>query len=90
MVLFVFMLIPLLFGRRAACHTLCWMAPFMIIGKKIGHAVKIPSLRIKSDTTACIDCGRCDSVSRLYSLWDLHRHLSEECSEFLTSSIIHL
>jgi ferredoxin-type protein NapH len=63
MVLLVFFIMALLFGRRAACHTLCWMAPFMILGKKLGKIMHIPSLTIKTvQTNSCVSCGRCDDV----------------------------
>ena len=47
------------FGRRAGCHTVCWMAPFMIIGRKIRNLVRYPSLRLKADVDRCTDCLRC-------------------------------
>ncbi len=31
LVVIVFFLLALIIGRRSACHTICWMAPFMII-----------------------------------------------------------
>lgn len=47
-------------GRRAMCHSICWMAPFMIIGGKLGEALKVPQLHVEAEPDACIDCGRCD------------------------------
>ena len=46
-------------GKRAACHTICWMAPFMIIGRKIRDAVGWPSLQLEADKTKCINCKTC-------------------------------
>ncbi len=46
-------------GRRAACHTVCWMAPFMIAGRRIRNAAAWPSLRLVADPAACNSCGRC-------------------------------
>jgi polyferredoxin len=48
-------------GRRAGCHTICWMAPFMIIGRWIRNRFGWPSLRLKADTTTCADCKKCTS-----------------------------
>jgi polyferredoxin len=48
-------------GRRAGCHTICWMAPFMIIGRWIGNRFGWPSLRLKADVSACADCKKCTS-----------------------------
>ena len=46
-------------GRRAMCHSICWMAPFMIIGRKIGTLLRFPALRLKPDTGKCNQCGIC-------------------------------
>jgi ferredoxin-type protein NapH len=58
----VFFFIALSAGRRAACHTLCWMAPFMILGQRLGKMLRTPSLRVSSRTSECIECGRCTAV----------------------------
>ena len=55
----VFAILALAFGRRASCHYICWMAPFMIIGRAIRNLVKWPSLRLKADAEKCGDCKRC-------------------------------
>lgn len=47
-------------GKRAACHTICWMAPFMIIGRKIRSAANWPSLQLSADKEKCINCKTCD------------------------------
>lgn len=49
-------------GRRAFCHYVCWMAPFMIIGSKIRNALNIPSLRLKTIQTSCVGCSKCSQV----------------------------
>ena len=46
-------------GKRFACHYFCWMAPFMIIGEKIGRALHIPQIKIKANKEACIGCNKC-------------------------------
>ncbi|MBN2181690.1 MAG: 4Fe-4S binding protein [Sedimentisphaerales bacterium] len=55
----IFILLSLLIGRRAFCHYGCWMAPFMIIGRKIRNIFKWPSLHLKSNKEKCIDCKAC-------------------------------
>ena len=55
----VFLLLALLAGRRAGCHTLCWMAPFMILGRKLRNLGNWPALRLKAVTERCINCQRC-------------------------------
>lgn len=52
-------MISLIAGRRGFCHYICWMAPFMIIGRKIRNLGKWPSLRLKADAGKCIDCKTC-------------------------------
>ena len=55
--------IPNIFlGKRAMCHCICWMAPFMIIGEKIGAAVHAPQLHVKAEPGKCISCGQCNKA----------------------------
>ncbi|KJR44698.1 4Fe-4S ferredoxin, iron-sulfur binding [Desulfosporosinus sp. I2] len=49
-------------GRRAFCHYLCWMAPFMVIGSKIKTALGLPSLNIHSSKENCNNCKSCERV----------------------------
>jgi ferredoxin-type protein NapH len=51
--------IALALGRRGACHTICWMAPFMIIGRKIRNAINLPALQLIADKNKCINCKTC-------------------------------
>ena len=46
-------------GRRAGCHTICWMAPFMMIGRWIRNRFAWPSLRLVADASSCSDCKVC-------------------------------
>jgi polyferredoxin len=55
----LFLGLAVVFGRRAGCHTICWMAPFMILGRKVRNLVRWPALRLKANEEACIDCNRC-------------------------------
>ncbi|MBN1249681.1 MAG: 4Fe-4S binding protein [Anaerolineae bacterium] len=50
------------FGRRAFCHYGCWMAPFMIIGRKVRNALNTPALRLQVQPDQCIQCHRCDNA----------------------------
>lgn len=58
-VMTVILAFSLLTGRRGMCHSLCWMAPFMIIGEKIGDLLHIPRFRLKVEPQKCISCGKC-------------------------------
>jgi ferredoxin-type protein NapH len=46
-------------GKRASCHTICWMAPFMIIGRRIRNAINLPALQLVADKSECINCKTC-------------------------------
>jgi len=46
-------------GRRAFCHYGCWMAPFMIIGRKIRNLARWPALRLKVEADLCVQCNLC-------------------------------
>jgi len=51
--------LALAIGRRGACHTVCWMAPFMILARKLRNLFGWPSLRLASEKQACHSCGAC-------------------------------
>ncbi len=55
------MLIILRRGKRAFCHYICWMAPFMIIGSKLADLIRLPRLKLKTQPSYCEHCGTCDS-----------------------------
>ena len=46
-------------GKRAFCHYICWMAPFMIIGTRIKNYFHWPSLHLKPITEKCKHCRTC-------------------------------
>jgi polyferredoxin len=46
-------------GRRAGCHAVCWMAPFMILGRRVGSALHLPALGLETDPAKCTSCGTC-------------------------------
>jgi len=47
-------------GKRAFCHYFCWMAPFMVIGEKVGSVLHIPHIYIKLNKSKCISCKQCN------------------------------
>ena len=55
----IFLLFAGLAGRRAACHSICWMAPFMILGEKLGDLLHIPRLRLRAEPDKCTNCLTC-------------------------------
>lgn len=46
-------------GKRAVCHYVCWMSPFMIGARKFRNLFKWPSLRLIAQRDKCIDCMTC-------------------------------
>ena len=47
------------FGKRSFCHHLCWMAPFMIIGRSIRNRFKWGSFQLRARAELCTNCGAC-------------------------------
>jgi ferredoxin-type protein NapH len=69
-------------GKRASCHTICWMAPFMIIGRKIRNAANWPSLQLFVDKTKCINCKACNQKCPMsLEVNSMVQHSSMENSE---------
>jgi len=62
LVIFLFVLLSLLFGKRASCHYICWMAPFMILGRKLGNLLRVPQLRLIAKPENCIHCAICNKA----------------------------
>ena len=58
-VLLIVVVLALTMGKRAFCHSVCWMAPFMVIGTKVSDWLKLPMLRLKSNKNSCIGCDQC-------------------------------
>ena len=55
----LFLVLALVLGRRAGCRTVCWMAPFMIIGRWLRNRVRWPALRLVAAPDKCTDCLTC-------------------------------
>jgi ferredoxin-type protein NapH len=55
----LFLGLAVLVGQRASCHTICWMAPFMILGRWIRNRARWPSLRLRAEPDKCINCMAC-------------------------------
>jgi polyferredoxin len=61
-VIALFVVLALTVGRHGACHVVCWISPFMVIGTKIKDKIGYPSLRLKADSAKCVNCGKCTKV----------------------------
>ncbi len=58
-VLLLILIPALAAGKRSFCHYICWMAPFMILGRRLGQLVRIPSMGLKAEKDSCVNCGLC-------------------------------
>lgn len=47
-------------GRRAFCHGICWMAPFMVLGSMLREKLRVPGLRLTADADKCTGCKACE------------------------------
>jgi polyferredoxin len=96
----IYLALSLLAGRRAGCHTICWMAPFMILGRKIRNVVAWPSFRLKIDSEKCINCKKCTQgcpmsldVNRMVSQGKMENAeciLCANCADICPQDVIHL
>jgi polyferredoxin len=60
LVVALFFGLALVLGRRGGCHSVCWMAPFMITGRAARNRLgSWPSLRLVAEPDACTRCGTC-------------------------------
>lgn len=46
-------------GRRALCHYGSWMSPFLILGNRLGRALHIPALCLRTHSEDCTHCKTC-------------------------------
>jgi ferredoxin-type protein NapH len=52
-------LAPLALGRRGFCRNLCPFGVWGIVGEGLGHALRVPRLKIEAKPDACTQCGSC-------------------------------
>jgi ferredoxin-type protein NapH len=60
-VLILVTVLSLIAGRRSFCHYVCWMAPFMVIGRKVSILLRLPSLGLKAEQDNCTHCRICSN-----------------------------
>jgi len=59
-VIALIVVLSLTLGRRAACHSICWMALFMVLGSLIKEKLHIPGLRLTAQPDKCTGCKTCE------------------------------
>lgn len=53
-------LAPTLLGRRGFCRYFCPFGVWSIVGEKLGHAIRLPRVRLVADSARCTACASCD------------------------------
>ena len=96
----VFVTLSLTLGRRAGCHSICWMAPFMILGRKFRNLFAWPSFRLKAASEKCIDCKKCTyncpmslDVNEMIAANQMENAeciLCAQCADYCPEGVIHL
>jgi len=62
LVLFLLIVLPgLIVGKRSFCHHLCWMAPFMIIGRSLRNTCGWAAFALTAEPDNCTGCRLCTS-----------------------------
>ncbi len=56
----IIVLLAFIVGKRSFCHHVCWIGPFMLMGRIIRNTLRWPSLRLRADTESCISCILCN------------------------------
>lgn len=93
-----FVILSLWLGRRGGCHAICWMAPFMILGRSLRNLSGWPSLRLEPKSEQCTGCQQCTSgcpmslpVDRMVSQSAMEHHeciLCGNCIDTCSSNAI--
>jgi polyferredoxin len=88
-----------LIGKRSFCHSICWMAPFMILGRKLRNILDLPSLHLVSISDNCIQCHTCSTncpmslpVEKMVHTWKMENTecvLCGTCVDGCKSKSIH-
>ena len=58
-VVILIVVLSLTLGKRSFCHSLCWMAPFMVLGSLLTEKMRTPRLRLRAEASQCTNCGVC-------------------------------
>lgn len=60
MVVALLFLVTVFIGKRGACHTICWMSPFLEFGAWLGDKMHLPQFKVRSLPELCIFCEKCN------------------------------
>lgn len=57
--LIAFTLLPMTLGKRGFCQYFCLFGVWGIVGERIGHAIRVPRLRLTANRETCTSCKTC-------------------------------
>jgi polyferredoxin len=60
MIASAFFALSAVLGKRAGCHLVCWMAPFMVLGRAVSMSLRLPALRLHAERGSCTLCKACE------------------------------
>jgi polyferredoxin len=81
-ILILVIVLAMTLGKRAFCHCVCWMAPFMVIGTKVSDWLRIPKLHLKADKEKCSRCSACSAKCPMsLDVRDMVEREKMKCSE---------
>ncbi|MHB1294085.1 MAG: 4Fe-4S binding protein [Anaerolineae bacterium] len=70
-------------GKRAFCHAVCWMAPFVILGTRLRDALRLPGLHLCAERSACANCRACTKACPMsldvHAMVQRGRMTNDEC-----------
>jgi Polyferredoxin len=76
-------ILALVVGKRGMCHTICWMAPFMVLGTKLSKCLHLPSLHLQPNSDHCINCkictGKCPMSLNVHTMVAKNNMTNSEC-----------
>ncbi|MBS7527916.1 4Fe-4S binding protein [Fusibacter paucivorans] len=61
----ILFVLDMVLGSRGACHSICWMSPFLVAGAKAGQIIHAPQLMIGAREADCIHCGKCSKTCQM-------------------------
>ena len=65
-IVILFLALAAIFGRRAGCHSIRWMAPFLVPRRRIGNLGRWPDLRLEG------------GIRQVHRLPEVHAGLPDE------------
>lgn len=62
----IIVILSYVFGKRASCYYICWVSPFMILGRKLGKLLKVSTLILQPNSQSYSECDQCNKVCGMW------------------------